>query len=188
MKRPVFHILFSILALALAVLAGYQIASRGSADRHAVRRPIRGPVVAREKRTIYLYFEDRSGQNLKAEPAVIPWTDTPEKTLLEIVDALFRGPTGDLVSPIPDGTKLRSAFLIDNGTTAVLDLSREVRDNHPGGSHAERHTIFALVNAIALNIPDVRNVKLLIDGKEADTLAGHIDIRFPLKANMLIVR
>jgi hypothetical protein len=31
-------------------------------------------------------------------------------------------------------------------------------------------------------------VKLLIAGQEQDTLAGHIDIRHPLTANMMIVR
>jgi len=39
-----------------------------------------------------------------------------------------------------------------------------------------------------LNVPAVDRVRLFIDGQEAETLAGHIDIRFPLKADMLLVR
>jgi len=39
-----------------------------------------------------------------------------------------------------------------------------------------------------LNIPEIHAVKILIGGRESMTLAGHIDLRFPLKANMLLIR
>jgi len=41
---------------------------------------------------------------------------------------------------------------------------------------------------LILNIPEIDAVKILIDGRDAMTLAGHIDLRFPFKANMLLVR
>ena len=39
-----------------------------------------------------------------------------------------------------------------------------------------------------LNIPEIKWVKLLIGGKEVQTLAGHIDLEFPLEADMLLIR
>jgi len=39
-----------------------------------------------------------------------------------------------------------------------------------------------------LNIPEVDAVKILINGRDRMTLDGHIDLRFPFKANMLLIR
>ena len=44
-------------------------------------------------------------------------------------------------------------------------------------------TVFTIVNAIITNLPDVQSVQLLIDGREVDTLAGHVDLRRPLRKN-----
>ena len=40
------------------------------------------------------------------------------------------------------------------------------------------------VNALTVNLPAVTRVQILIDGKEADTLAGHVDLRHPLAKSL----
>jgi hypothetical protein len=84
-----------------------------------------------------------------------------------------------LVSAIPTGTVLRAIFVTDQGT-AFVDLSREVASAHPGGSLNELLTIYTIVQALTTNLPAVTSVQLLVDGKEIDTLAGHVDIKRPL--------
>ena len=49
-------------------------------------------------------------------------------------------------------------------------------------------TVFSVVNSLVLNMPDVDAVKILIDGREETTLVGHVDLRYPLTANMLLIR
>jgi hypothetical protein len=44
-------------------------------------------------------------------------------------------------------------------------------------------TVYTIVNAITTNLPDVQSVQILIDGHEVDTLAGHVDLRRPLRKN-----
>jgi hypothetical protein len=61
-------------------------------------------------------------------------------------------------------------------------------ENHPGGIKLELITIYSIVNSLILNIPAIDAVKILIGGREALTLAGHVDLRFPFKANMLLIR
>ena len=88
-----------------------------------------------------------------------------------------------LMSPFPEGTRLRSIYLAADGN-AFVDLSREVTTFHSGGSLDELFTVYALVNALTMNVPEIRAVQIMIEGREVDTLAGHIDLRQPLEPNM----
>ena len=88
-----------------------------------------------------------------------------------------------LESPFPEGTELRAVYLTPSGD-AFVDLNREVTREHGGGSLDELFTVYALVNALTTNLPEVSAVQILIDGREVDTLAGHIDLRHPLQRNM----
>ncbi len=45
-----------------------------------------------------------------------------------------------------------------------------------------------MVNSLVLNVPEIERVQILIAGNEAPTLAGHIDLQLPVKANMLLIR
>ena len=69
-----------------------------------------------------------------------------------------------------------------------VDLSAQFKENHPGGVQSELLTLYSLVNSLILNIPEIQAVKILIDGYETMTLAGHIDLQEPVKANMLLIR
>ena len=42
-------------------------------------------------------------------------------------------------------------------------------------------TVYAIVNAVTANLPGVQRVQILVDGREVDTIAGHIDVRRPLE-------
>jgi hypothetical protein len=44
-------------------------------------------------------------------------------------------------------------------------------------------TVYTIVNALLTNLPNLQEVQLLIGGREADTLAGHVDLRRPLRKN-----
>jgi hypothetical protein len=48
-------------------------------------------------------------------------------------------------------------------------------------------TVYTLVDAITMNLPAVTAVQLLVNGQEVETLAGHIDLRRPLKKNLDLV-
>jgi spore germination protein GerM len=104
-----------------------------------------------------------------------------------IVEALIKGPQTSLVRTIASDTKLRAIYIIPDGVCYV-DLSQAVGKDHPGGCNSELLTIYSVVNSLILNVPEIKRVKLLIDGKEVQTLAGHIDLVFPLEANMLLIR
>ncbi len=136
----------------------------------------------------HLYFADKKNSFLTAEQITL--SRSGEKAVRfgkSIVKALISGPRNDLVRTIPAGTELRALYISEAGT-AYVDMTRAFRDLHPGGSKSELLAIYSIVNSLILNVPDIKSVKLLIQGNEAETLAGHIDLRFPFKANMLLIR
>lgn len=135
-----------------------------------------------------LYFADAGGSFLKPEPFILPPHSSPLIAGRAIVEALVKGPRHPSLSPtLPSGVAV-NGFYIAPGKTAVVDLDSAVVDRHPGGIMTETLSVFSIVNALILNIADIEQVKLLINGQEAKTLAGHIDLESPLTANILLIR
>ncbi|MBU0993633.1 MAG: GerMN domain-containing protein [Proteobacteria bacterium] len=136
---------------------------------------------------IYLYFTDTSTSFLMAEERSFINVEDPAQFAKSIVEALIAGPKGSLMRTIPSETTLRALYLSKNGT-AYVDLSENIKTDHPGGSRLEYFTVFSIVNSLIVNIPQIKAVKFLLGGNDALTLSGHIDIKLPFKANMLLVR
>ena len=147
------------------------------------------PVVQKQtavRSIVHLYFMNRDNTYLVAEKKEILQADDPVSFAKTIVADLIEGPN-EMVRTLPADTKLRALF-IDQNKTAYVDLSGSVQGSHPGGIQSELFTIYSIVNSLVLNSPEIDRVKILIAGHESITLAGHVDIRFPFKANMLLIR
>ena len=133
-----------------------------------------------------LFYVSDDGAELIQLPRDVPFGETPALQAKYIVQAQLDAPPKGYASAIPAGVKVRSLFLGTHGE-AYVDLSPEVVTGHRGGSLDEALTVFAIVNAVTSNLPDVRAVQILVDGKEVDSLAGHIDLREPIsRANAWI--
>jgi spore germination protein GerM len=139
------------------------------------------------KSVVHLYFSDEENSFLTAEKRVFFNADRPAEFGKIIIEALIEGPRKGLVRTIPTGTKLRALYITQE-RIAFVDFSDTVKEGDPGGVKSELLTIFSIVNSLVLNMPQVDAVKILINGNESMTLAGHVDLRFPFKANMLLIR
>lgn len=146
--------------------------------------PSETPAVPRIKATLYFASED--GRQLVAVEQEIPLAEGTMAQARAIVEAQLQTPAPPpLASAIPEGTALRGVYVSDRNE-AFVDLDTAVRDKHPGGSLNELFTVYTIVNAITTNLSNVESVQLLIDGREVDTLAGHVDLRRPLRKNDLL--
>jgi hypothetical protein len=125
-----------------------------------------------------LFYVSEDGTALIGSTRDVPFGATPMAQARRIVETQLQTPEG-FVSAIPAGTTVRSVFLTEDHY-AFVDLGGPIATGHSGGSLDEALAVYAIVNAIAVNMPDVVGVQILIDGKEVDTLAGHVDLRFPL--------
>ena len=188
-ERRVWSLFLVAIALGFgaALLLESLFFQRSEPSKTSARMHGSSPVQQAPTREVHLYFANRKGRYLQAEQKKIEAQGTTS-AIEAIIRTLIDGPdSSTLVSAIPIGSELLHTFVTDDGT-AYLDFSPDLFHLHPGGVTAERLTLYAIVNSIVLNLEQVERVQLLLDGSPTSTLSGHLDIRYPKTANLLIVR
>jgi Sporulation and spore germination len=126
-----------------------------------------------------LFFVSPDGAALMPASHDVLFGATPAEQARHIVEAQVAPAPNERLSAIPKGTTVRSVFLTDTHQ-AYVDLGGTIVSGQTGGSLDEALTVYAIVNAVIANLPDITGVQILVDGKEVDSLAGHIDLREPL--------
>jgi len=134
-----------------------------------------------------LFYVGENGTKLTGIERDVAFADNAAEQAREIVAAQVGAVAEPLVSAVPSGTTLRALFITEN-RQAFVDLSRDVVAAHPGGTINELLTVYTIVNAVTANLPAITSVQVLVDGKEVDTLAGHVDLRRPLTKNLAWVQ
>jgi spore germination protein GerM len=143
--------------------------------------PSDAPAIPRIKAT--LFFGSENGRHLVPVEQEIPLAEGTVAQARALVEAQLATPApAPLASTIPAETKLRGLY-VSAKNEAFVDLDDSVRAKHPGGSMNELFTVYTIVNVITANLPDVQLVQVMIEGREVDTLAGHVDLRRPLRKN-----
>ena len=140
------------------------------------------PSVAVRKITATLFYVSDDGMSLTQVQREVPFGASVPEQARAIVEAQL-APAASLVSAIPPDVKVRDVFITERGD-AFVDLSGDITTKHPGGSLDEIFTVYTIVNALTVNLPAITRVQILVDGKEVDTLAGHVDLRHPLAKSM----
>jgi hypothetical protein len=133
-----------------------------------------------------LFYATAEGDGLLPIQREVPLAEGLVAQGRQILTAQFAPPPAPYVSAIPPGTTLRAFYLTEKGD-AFVDVSG-ISAAHPGGSMTELLTVHAIVNAVTANLPAVQRVQILVDGKEVDTIAGHVDIRQPLSRDASLIR
>lgn len=137
--------------------------------------------------TATLFYGSADGDALVAVRREVALAEGTVPQAREILEAQLQSAPEPYASVIPEGTALRAFYATARGD-AFVDLSPEVSTKHSGGSSTELLTVYAIVNAVAANLPTIQRVQILIDGREVDTLAGHVDLRRPLERDFSMVR
>jgi len=174
------HLLIAVAVMLAVVLAMsfYGWRMRGRAEREevhvtarAVAPPAAGPT---EQVTLYVAYDDPG--SLHARVVHIPLPAGRQERAEELLRALVEIYL-DKFSPhvLGPGSEMRSVFLVDPGL-AVIDLNAAFANGHRSGVLVEELTMASLAGSLSANIPGINRVKILVDGKERETLAGHVDL------------
>ncbi|HEY4010138.1 MAG TPA: GerMN domain-containing protein [Acidobacteriaceae bacterium] len=86
-------------------------------------------------------------------------------------DANGRTPTTP-VAPAPDAIQPRTP----GGLLAVIDLRGSFVNQHPSGVEVETLTLASMIGTLHANLPQIEQVRFLVDGQTRETLAGHADL------------
>jgi spore germination protein GerM len=140
----------------------------------------------KEKQEVTLFFSDANERFLVPEKRYIPREKEPEEQAQEMVKALIAGSKTGLVGTFPEKTELKSVK-VEGGDMLVVNFRESLTANHPGGSAAEMSTIYSLTNTLIVNIPGIKRVKILIEGRERESLKGHIGLRHPFTMNRELI-
>lgn len=174
-----FYIAVSIMLAAALGMSVYVWRMRGraaatpvaTADTRPVVAPVAGPT---ERVTLWVAYDDLGV--MRAQSAEIPLPSVRQQRAEELVRALIALYLDKNSShPLPSGSDVRSVYLVDPGL-AVIDLNAALADGHRSGVLAEELTVASLVQTLSANIPGILKVKILVEGKQRETLAGHADL------------
>jgi hypothetical protein len=181
-------------AIGVALLAVLAWAVTQGLERLATRpagTPAAGGGTAADSRvphiTATLFYGAPDGTGLVGVRREVPLAEGVVPQGRAILTAQLEPAPEGSVSVIPQGTTLRAFYVTPQGD-AFVDLSADAATKHPGGSFTELLTVQAIVNAVTANLPSIQRVQILLDGREADTLAGHVDLRRPLPRDSSLVR
>ena len=134
-----------------------------------------------------LFYVAEDGSRLMGVDREVVYAEGPVEQARRLIEALVEPIDKPLLQAIPADTTLRTLFITDTGD-AYVDFSPELSSKHPGGSLSELLTVYAIVDTLTVNLPAIVRVQILVDGKEVDTLAGHVDLRRPLVKNLTWTR
>jgi hypothetical protein len=79
----------------------------------------------------------------------------------------------------PYQAKLIAFYVSDNGII-YLDMSQELKQNFKGSLTDEYLLIHGLIHSLKANLSEVKGVQILLDGREVESLGGHIKLSEPI--------
>jgi spore germination protein GerM len=174
-------VMFAVLALVALGLTFYALHLKrkvardeqlAAQEKQSLAPPANGPPVP-----VTLYIASDSDGTLRRTQVNV--TLPPERTERDraVLKALF----GEYLQsssthPIGAGADVRDVYLLADDT-AVVDTNAAFADAHPSGVLAEELTVASIVVTLNANDTRIQRVKLLVNGQERETLAGHADLR-----------
>src|SRR3984885_2295614 len=142
-----------------------------TANTLPVTPPATGPT-----ETVTLYVADDASGSLRAQSAQIPLPSGRQQRAEELLRALLRiYQQPGAAHPLSPASDIRSIYLVEPGG-AVIDLNKAFADEHRSGILSEQLTVNSLVKTLAANAPGIQRVRILVEGKTQETLAGHADL------------
>lgn len=148
------------------------------------RVPLSAPDTATLSPVTLLLANDYDGSltPLEEQIALPDQMNTKARFLLNQLLAEYAKPNS--LHPIAQNAGVDDVFLLPmteqrdgmTGIMAVVNLSGSLAQVHPSGIEPETMTLLSLISTLHANIPDITEVRFLVDGEPRTTLAGHADL------------
>ena len=131
-----------------------------------------------------MYWGSRS-QPGQLDPVTVelPLSSDPVLRSKQILNTLLAGPVDPEARTLPPDAALLAFYILPDGT-AIADFSEALANSIPSGIESEQLAVDSITRTLAANIPQAKQLKILIHGQEVDTLAGHLDLTQPFDVTL----
>ena len=136
------------------------------------------PAVQNQKISIKVYYPDDSGINLIGVKRTVEIKNDADKYLVAIRLLMKNPEEKDLTVIFPKNAKINNVTFADG--TAFVDFDKNITKSFVGGSTGEELLVGSVVKTLC-EFKEVQQVRFLVDGKEIETLSGHMDLSAPIK-------
>jgi sporulation and spore germination protein len=174
-----FQITISFLLAAILIAGIFIITLRHSEETKTQQGLAAGPQAPEaqgKEETIAVlvaYDEDMALRWRKTEAFMPDERDLRARAALRAVLAQYQQSPSP--HPLASGADIKDVYLL-NDDTLLVDTTAPFADGHPSSVLLEEMTLTSLIETLAANVPGITRVKFLVDGKERQTLAGHVDL------------
>ncbi len=174
------QITISLLLVGVLISGLYLLRLRQRAEMVATStsgsRPVAAPVGGpSEKIPVVIAYDDDSVLRLEDASATLPQEPTARarEVLREVIARYVKSPSPHALA---EGSDVRDVFMVGSDL-CVVNLNAAFADGHRSGAMLEELTLASLVETLAMNVPQIKRVKFIVEGKERETLAGHADLK-----------
>jgi hypothetical protein len=178
-----------IAALCAAVLIGLfylprlwrgarDLGKPATSDEQARREIVQPPIVTSTDAKVQakLFWISASNPSLlEAETVSLTLSADPVQRSRQLVNSLILSPPSAQQRTLPADTALLDFYLLPDGT-AIADFADTLSTGTPSGIMSEQLAVDSIVKTLGASVPQIRRLKILLHGQEADTLAGHFDL------------
>ena len=168
-----------ILVATVALMGWYALRLKQRAEQLPVRaadtRPVAPPVSGKASQ-VTLYVADDTDGTLHKQVVNIALPADPAERARQVLRALISEYLDTKSKhPLATGADIEAVFLV-KPNIAVVDTNAEFADGHRSGILVEQLTVASIAQTLAANVDGIGRVKILVQGKERETLAGHADL------------
>jgi hypothetical protein len=132
------------------------------------------PAGPEERIPVFVAYDDEGV--IREESESVPLSSEPSERSREVLRTLVnRYLEKPSPHPLGAGSEIKDVYIV-NRDLAVVDISSDFANRHRSGVLVESLTIASMIETLAANVPQITKVKIMVDGKERDTLSGHADL------------
>ena len=193
-------VLFVILLVASLAMGGFLWHLRNRAHERMLAgqdsAPTQAPQVAPTEQATLMVANDQEN-SLMTQVLSLPLPPSPNARAQVILGKLFElYAMPDAAHPVPGGAAgIAQVFLMPASSgdpparsapdsqdaksakqLAVVNLTSSFASGHPSGLETETLTVLSICSTLHANIPNVTQVRFLVDGQPRASLAGHADL------------
>ena len=173
---------FLVILFFLAGAAGsyFFSAKVDRSEKPAATLPVQNmPIGSEDFFSVRIYYP--SDNRIEMFEKRLPRRTKPAAVAEAVIEEFFKGAPDKRSPSMLHDVKLLGLYR-DSSQILYIDLSDEFRRNFQGDALSEYLLLKGLYESLISNLKDYQDFKILIEGKEIETLGGHIYLKYPLKS------